>query len=230
MRLANGELVVPHNTLLIAQADNSERVRSWAAICEPSLLPVGGSEFFNALLEVETGKDAATPGAKIDFNTGQQLFVCGTASHSTKRLLTSSRSAQVPVFSLPLELMWGADFSAGACEVIAQRVIHSLASHRRVVLCVGLPPVQDFKVARRLSAYLVEITEQVLRQVPVKNIFAEGGATSAELVRRMKWGRIEVKREWAPGVATLSVGGQSAQRLTIKPGSYSWPERWTNEI
>jgi len=230
MRLANGVLEVPRDTLLIAQADSSERVRSWAGICDPSLLPVGGSEFFNALLENETGRPGEEPGAKIDFSTGQQLFVCGTASRTAKRLMTNSRAAQVPVFSLPLELMWGADFSDGACEIIAQRVIQALATHRRVVLCVGLPPVQDFKVARRLSQYLVEITELVLRAVPVKNIFAEGGATSAELVRRMKWGRIEVKREWAPGVATLSVGSEKlAQRLTIKPGSYSWPEEWTNE-
>ncbi len=229
MRLANGELIVPENTLLIAQADSSERVKSWAGICEPSLLPVGGSEFFGALLATEFGEGSLGSAEEINFDDGRQLFICGTATRSAKRLMTSARAAQMPVFSLPLELMWGADFSGGACEVISQRVIHAFEAKRRVVLCVGLPPVQDFKVARRLSEYLVGISEQVLCEVPVKNIFAEGGATSAELVRRMKWGRIEVKREWAPGVATLSVAGKVSQRLTIKPGSYSWPEQWTSE-
>jgi uncharacterized protein YgbK (DUF1537 family) len=75
----------------------------------------------------------------------------------------------------------------------------------------------------------VDIAELVLRRVAVKNIFAEGGATSAELVRRMNWPRLEVCREWAPGVATLAVAGEHSQWLTIKPGSYAWPEQWTRE-
>lgn len=229
MRLANGDLAVPENTLLIAQADSSERVKSWAGICEPSLLPVGGSEFFGALLAAEFGGCPARPAEEINFNDGRQLFICGTASRSARRLMTSARSAHMPVFSLPLELMWGADFSEGACSVISQRVIRAFETKPRVVLCVGLPPVQEFKVARRLSEYLVNIAARVLRELPVKNIFAEGGATSAELVRRMNWGRLEVKREWAPGVATLSVAGAESQWLTIKPGSYSWPEQWTSE-
>jgi len=84
-----------------------------------------------------------------------------------------------------------------------------------------------FRAARRLSENLVDIAESVLKRVPVKYVFAEGGATSAELVRRMKWSRLEVRHEWAPGVATLAVADQNPLWLTIKPGSYSWPEAWT---
>ena len=80
---------------------------------------------------------------------------------------------------------------------------------------------------RRLAAHLVDIAELVLSREQVENIFAEGGATSAELLRRMKWPRLEVRCEWAPGVATLAVAGEASQYLTIKPGSYSWPEQWT---
>jgi hypothetical protein len=43
----------------------------------------------------------------------------------------------------------------------------------------------------------------------------------------MKWSRLEVRREWAPGVATLAVADENPLWLTIKPGSYSWPEAWT---
>ncbi len=230
LRLGGPGMETPHNTLLIAQADSPEQVRRWADMAAPDLLPVGGSEFFAALLVRENGAPLETPPAEVDFDSGQQLFVCGTASRSAKRLMASARAAQVPVFSLPLELMWGTQFSDGARDVISRRVVQSLESHRRVVLSVGLPQVQDFKVSRRLSEYLVQITERVLRKVPVQNIFAEGGATSAELVRRMKWKRIEVKREWAPGVATLAVSGGVSQFLTIKPGSYSWPEEWTTPV
>ena len=84
LRLANGELSVPENTLLIGQTDTSERVRQWVDAREPAWLPVGGSEFFGALLEAEFA--GATPSVpdKINFSTGTQLFICGTASKSVQ--------------------------------------------------------------------------------------------------------------------------------------------------
>jgi hypothetical protein len=158
------------------------------------------------------------------------LFICGTASKSVQTLVKSSRAAQVPVFGLPQELIWGKSFSQGARQVISERVTEAFEKARRIVLCVGLPQVRDVEAARRLAGNLVDIAELVLRRVAVKNIFAEGGATSAELVRRMKWPRLEVRREWATGVATLAVAGAGTQWLTIKPGSYSWPEQWTRGL
>jgi uncharacterized protein YgbK (DUF1537 family) len=126
-------------------------------------------------------------------------------------------------------LIWGARLSPGARQVISQRVVEAFEQAQRVILCVGLPPVHDVQVARSLAGNLVDIAELVLPRVDVKNIFAKGGATSAELVRRMKWPRLEVRREWATGVATLAVAGADPLWLTIKPGSYSWPEEWTRE-
>lgn len=227
LRLANGELVVPENTLLVAQTDSSEKVRDWARAREKSILLVGASEFFGTLLAEEL--NAKAPAAVEDFEFGQdrQLFVCGTASKAGQNLMRSARKAGVPVFTLPQELMWGNDFSRGAHEAISQRVVQAFADGRRVVLGVGLPTVHDAQAARRLPESLVDIAELVLRRVAIKYIFAEGGATSAELVRRMKWSRLEVRREWAPGVATLAVADENPLWLTIKPGSYSWPQAWT---
>ncbi|HXT12159.1 MAG TPA: four-carbon acid sugar kinase family protein [Candidatus Angelobacter sp.] len=227
LRLANGGLTVPENTLLMGQADSPEKVRQWAQVRQESLLRVGGSEFFGALLSEELRGGARAISEEFEFGNEQQLFVCGTASKSGQHLFRSARKAGTPVFTLPQELMWGNDFSPGADAAISQRVIQAFENNRRVVLGVGLPPVQDMQAARRLSGSLVDIAQLVLKRANVKYIFAEGGATSAELVRRMKWSRLEVRREWAPGVATLAVTDRNPLWLTIKPGSYSWPRAWT---
>jgi hypothetical protein len=39
----------------------------------------------------------------------------------------------------------------------------------------------------------------------------------------MGWQRLIVRREAAPGVATLEVADSGSLLLTIKPGSYEWP-------
>ncbi len=227
--LANGGHTVEPKTLLIAQADTSEHVHAWAAARPPGCLMVGGSEFFGALLARDFPGAVPVGAEKLNFSKGLELFICGTASKSVQLLVKATKASQVPVVGLPKELIWDTHFSAEACRIVSQRVVTALSGSRRVILQVGLPPVRDLAVASRLSRHLVDIAECVLGQVRVKNIFAEGGATSAELVRRMKWPRLQVVREWAPGVATLAVGGSgaTAQWLTIKPGSYAWPEDWT---
>jgi uncharacterized protein YgbK (DUF1537 family) len=63
--------------------------------------------------------------------------------------------------------------------------------------------------------------------VPIARVYAEGGATASELVHCMNWSRLIVENEPAPGVATLSVGNNQSTLLTIKPGTYAWPEQWT---
>ena len=227
LRLANGSFEVPENTILVGQADSSEAVRNWAQARQDSLLRVGGSEFFGALLADELQQAPPAIDEEFRFGAERQLFVCGTASKAGNQLFRSARKAKVPVFTLPQELMWGNNFSPGANEAIAQRVIEGFEKCKRVVLGVGLPHVHNAQAARRLSENLVDVAELVLRRANIKYVFAEGGATSAELVRRMKWSRLEVRREWAPGVATLAVAAENPLWLTIKPGSYSWPEAWT---
>lgn len=229
LRLSDASKEVPANTLTIGQADSPQTVHEWAAARQPDWLTVGGSEFFGALLAVGQSGTAPAAAETLDFSDGLELFVCGTSSKSVQTLVKSCKAAQTPVFSLPKELVWGMEFSAAACAMVAQRAVAAFENSQRVVLQVGLPPARDPLVARRLAIYLVDVAEKVLSQAAVKKIFAEGGATSAELVRRMKWPRLQVLREWAPGVATLAVagGGHDGQWLTIKPGSYAWPEHWT---
>jgi D-threonate/D-erythronate kinase len=155
------------------------------------------------------------------------LFVCGASTESARKFINAARQGKTPVFSLPQEMMWGAELSAAAAEAITRRVMAAFDSHPRVILNIGLPLVRDAAIARQLSHFVVRIAESVLRRVRIANVFAEGGATSAELVRCMGWARLAVQRELAPGVAVLAIEGGESTLLTIKPGTYDWPAKWT---
>jgi uncharacterized protein YgbK (DUF1537 family) len=111
---------------------------------------------------------------------------------------------------------------------VTQRVVDGFQDNARVILAVGLPAVRDLEIARKLSKSVVRVAEQVMQRVPVARVFAEGGATAAELVRCMGWSRLTVLHELAPGVATLAVDSGESILLTIKPGSYAWPTQWTS--
>jgi uncharacterized protein YgbK (DUF1537 family) len=226
MRAANGDRSLASGTIVVGDAESPADLQDWTASCDVQMLPAGGAEFFNALLEAEN--PILQNGNRAGGNfSGKEFFVVGTSTHAARKFVAAERRRKTPVFTLPQELAWGAVFSTVAVEAVTQRVVAALDSHRRVILAVGLAHVRDAAVAGRLSEHVVRVAEKVLRRAHVENIFAEGGATAAELVRRMDWSRLEVVRELAPGVATLAVGGDRNTLLTIKPGSYSWPAKWT---
>ena len=84
--------------------------------------------------------------------------------------------------------------------------------------------MKDVSLAESLALHLVRVAEDALRRAEVGHVFAEGGATAVALARRMGWKRLAVTAELAPGVVTLSVSDGDSRLLTIKPGSYAWPE------
>jgi len=222
---------LPESGIVVGEAATSQEVERWAVARDPQTLPAGGAEYFGALLAAEKPESAFPAAGVFPGGTApRELFVCGTASQSSRKFVAAARERGTPVFSLPLELAWSAGFTPGAAEVISQRVMAMFQSESRVILNVGLPPVREAAAARRLSDHLVQIAGRVLREVAIGHVYAEGGATAAELVQDMGWARLSVLREEAPGVATLAIEGNEAQLLTVKPGSYAWPEKWTEQM
>ncbi len=227
LRSANGGQELTAGTILIGDAESVADVQGWTASCHPQMLPAGGAEFFNALLVAQTQAVTNGGAATEQGQGGKEFFVIGTSTQAARKFVVTARQHKVPVFSLPQELSWGAEFSPAAVAAVTQRVAAAFETHSRVILNVGLPQVRDAAVAGRFSDHVVRVAEKVLRQLRVEQVFAEGGATAAELVRRMGWSRLAVVRELAPGVATLAVEGDERFLLTIKPGTYAWPMQWT---
>lgn len=228
LRLVQDRRLLIDRSIVIGEAALSEDVFKWAAIFErEGTLAAGGAEFFNALLDREKPTAEGTVKNPVSSLPGRELFVCGVSTVSSRKFVSVARRNKQPVFTLPVELVWGAEFTPATVAAVTRRVVAAFESHSRVILAVGLPNVRHLEVAKRLSRNVVELAERVIKTVPVARVFAEGGATAAELVRRMGWSRLTVERELAPGVATLTVEHDQPLLLTIKPGTYAWPAQWT---
>ena len=220
--------VLPEEGIIVAEATSSADVQQWAARRAPGMLLAGGAEFFNALLS-ENARGAVDAPEEIPTGSAsvREFFVSGSSTAVARKFVTAARRDKTPVFSLPQELAWGAKLLPEVSAVIGRRIVDAFNDHSRVVLAVGLPPVRNEEVSRGLSGHVVQIAEAALQCVDVGRVYADGGATAAELVWRMGWTRLKVLRELAPGVATLAVEGEKSLLLTIKPGSYEWPAQWT---
>src|SRR5262249_45603704 len=111
-----------------------------------------------------------------------------------------------------------------ARDRLAERVSAALRLNACVVLQLGLPPGSARTLAQQFTEELTDVAARVVRHGATRRVYAEGGATATSLSRRLACRRMMVVRELAPGVVTLRSGGGQNCFLTIKPGSYSWPE------
>jgi D-threonate/D-erythronate kinase len=210
--------LLPERGIVVGEVASAEDVRAWAKLRNEQWLMAGGAEFFGALLTT------ATPIPQSRNAPGKEMFICGSASEATHKFVAGQAQHGVPVFSLPDKLAAVGAFDATAVDALAARIIFALQVEPRVILHVGLPQVKDISLAEMLATHLVRVAAEVLRLAPVGQVFAEGGATAVGLAQEMGWQRLAVKSELAPGVVTLSVIDGGAPLLTIKPGSYAWPE------
>jgi uncharacterized protein YgbK (DUF1537 family) len=209
---------LPPRGIVVGEVASAEGLRAWAGSRNGNWLMAGGAEFFGSLLK--PGK--ACPEASLP--PGRELFVCGSASETTRKFVTSQVKRGVPVFSLPAETATTGAPSPAAVTALASEVIAALEAQPRVILQIGLSPVKDIPHAGTLATHLAGVVEAVLRRASVGHVLAEGGATAAALVRRMGWRCLTVTGELVPGVVELAVKGGAAPLVTIKPGSYAWPE------
>ncbi len=100
----------------------------------------------------------------------------------------------------------------------------ALHAHPTAIIAIDRPLRREPDLPQRLTGYLGAAVEDVLASVVVNHLLVEGGATAAALIRRFGWHRLHVLKELAPGVVSVQVAGRGNLILTMKPGSYAWPQ------
>jgi uncharacterized protein YgbK (DUF1537 family) len=111
-----------------------------------------------------------------------------------------------------------------------RRAVDALRTRSRALLKTSSTIVSGVEGARRVADQLARLAAAITREAPVSEVYAEGGATAAQFLRRLAAERLDVVREVAPGVVTLAVAGGASLRVTLKPGSYVWPDEVRREV
>jgi uncharacterized protein YgbK (DUF1537 family) len=76
----------------------------------------------------------------------------------------------------------------------------------------------------QVRAAFAALAAALHREQALEHLLVEGGATASAIVRRLGWAQLDVVHEWAQGVVSLRPPADNRVLLTMKPGSYPWPE------
>jgi uncharacterized protein YgbK (DUF1537 family) len=217
------EEAVPPAEVAVGEVSGKADLRAWARRCDDMTLAAGASEFFAALLESK-GFCAGPPKKVVHpepVKPRNALFVCAGSSAYSRKVIGQAGSRGIPVSTMPS----GPSQAEGLTEGLLRHWTNSLLSAfercPRVIMAIGqAAPLR----ASNLRNHTAAVVENVLNRADIGELYIEGGATASAVVRRLQWTRFFPCRELARGVVRMRVESKPNLRLTVKPGSYPWPE------
>lgn len=216
---------LPAQGIVVGEARSDDDLLAWAKAVDASTVAAGGAEFMDAFLQAlgqERVSETLSP-VTVD-GEAKTLFVCGSTSASSRQFCRECEAQGIPVVRMPAELL---DTTRQVRERMDEWTVSALAAlreHPRVVIAIDRPLRQDPELPQLLTSYLGAVVERVLDAYAVGHLLVEGGATAAALVHRFGWTQLRIVQELAPGVVSTRVSRRPDLVLTMKPGSYRWPD------
>lgn len=207
----NAEL--PRKGVIVAAATSADDIAAWAQRFDATMLAAGGRDFFTALL---SSLGLTSRGDANDFTPSQPTLLVRGSLASPTRL---DAALQLPVHAV-----------AGDDGALAQWIEHVLTSLETGPLtAVECLRNDDPRAPTRIRGAFAELVRCAVESGVARHIMVEGGATAASILNVLGWQRLRVAREWVPGVVTLRPMNDERAVITMKPGSYEWPDAlWTH--
>jgi len=229
-------LVLNHNTyqghekgIIVAEAERLEDLSHWATKVDQNTLAAGSSDFFSAVLEEKTGHKKMKSDSQVVHTVGPKLFVCGSASEYSRQAVKNARSFGIKVCPMPDPLLDNATPIRSLIDQWVEDVIDVLSADRQVIIAIPQPVVKDAQLAHKLCKYMATLVESVIGRATIRELILEGGATAEVVLSRLGWTTLKVLGEYGPGVVQLCMSVRENLLVTIKPGSYPWPEEIWNQ-
>lgn len=200
----------------------ADDLRHWASQARTELLPAGGAEFFQSLLE----QRGLRPGAPFltDPPSSPHLFVCGSASTYSRQFVARAAEEGTFVSPMPEDVFRAAEPSQAHLRAWAADIRHAMERNSRVLIGIRQPVDPTPGTPARLQSALANVVAAALKDIHVAELLIEGGATASEICRRMGWREFQIAGEFACGVVRMTPAAPAAPSLLVKPGSYPWPD------
>lgn len=181
----------------------------------------GSSAFFNAYLSFK--KFPCIPFRDDIPKFENAFYVFGSTFEKSRQVLNSASKSGIKVTYIDPLLIEKPEMKLNI-ESCSVSLIDSFISDGRAILAIGNPVLGGREAAEKLRQYVAVVVKKVFAKVSVKELVIEGGATSSAIVEALDFRHFIPTQELANGVVRMKVVESDNLHLTIKPGSYKFPE------
>lgn len=221
LRLAEAEL---ENGVNVGETHREEDLARWVELLDDATLPAGGAEFFAHILRARGCRSIHSEN-RFQEVPGKVLYVCGSASQYSRAAIERAKAGGATVCEIPEDLYSGKGSRSHALQRWAEQICGLFTEENTVVAAINRPLRSEAAAPEKLARDTAEVVEKVWQSSDrLTALRIEGGATFSAIARRLGFKTFFPLREYATGVVEMRVGGFGDLSVTVKPGSYSWPE------
>lgn len=230
---ANGEknvtLLLPNTEIrndgiTIGEAVSEKDLKKWAEKIKPGLLPAGGAGFFAAILE-DLGYKENIGSKSTEYPFGKNfLFVCGSAFTKGQSLSKNFRNCKITKLPMPDDVFYKTSEADEAFNEWEKSLVAAFCENNAAMIEIDKPVVREKNFSHYLREQMAKLTHEVFNHVKINELFIDGGATVYSITEKLKLQKLFPVQELAPGVIRMKVNNIEDLYLTIKPGSYPWPD------
>lgn len=181
----------------------------------------GSSAFFEQLLIHHNGKTALPAVAPRPVKS--PLLVLVGSQHSSFEEWMLHHQPKTSVLEIPLRLI-AEDVTSVQVEKFRVLVRENLLQHEALIIRLSTNGLPSGVTAQQLLERIGLIMQPILLNFGSGELWMTGGATAYAILKRMEWTELTPAEELLPGVVRMRVTGTSNIFITVKPGSYPWPE------
>lgn len=225
IHLLKSDQTLPSEGIVIGQAETTDDLLRWSERMDEQAIMAGAGEFFEAILSSK-GFSKKTAADEEEYRLeNKALFVCGSSSGSSRQALRKAESLGMRVCRMPEGLFGSDDPENKFFQQWSDEITGCFENRCSVIIAIDREVVGNVAFADKLRSSMAKMVLAVFRKIPLQELFVEGGATASEIAGRFGWNRFEPCDQLGPGVVRMRVLDCDNTYLTVKPGSYPWPER-----
>jgi len=199
---------LPVRGIIVGEVHDLADLQTWARRLPGHTLAAGAAGFFSALLHRSfplKPLDSSRIGAPL-------LFISGTTFDRSRDSIKRQMDAGGPVRYLP----------QNPDEYWFDDITRLLQKQNKAVIAID--PAWHSYSAHELRGRMAKIVSAILSKSTPAEIIIEGGATAYAILNETGWHTFIPEQELAPGLVRMRVAEAPGLFVTVKPGSYPWPD------
>ncbi|MDI3320955.1 four-carbon acid sugar kinase family protein [Pinibacter soli] len=195
----------------------------YAAQLNESTLPIGSSVFFEAILEINYPQfHKCITSMSTGFMKAKHTLMIAGSTHENSIQFVEKARKYFAVFELPVQ--WVEHYPPDIeIEKWADKIAETIQKEGPAIITSKRDKIQSL-YAKQIERLYAAAAGRILSRTPVDELYIEGGATAWSILNALGYSSFTPVGEYARGVVRMQVESKKQLFLTIKPGSYLWPE------
>ncbi len=213
-----------HEGIAVAETSSLNDLDYWAEKVDSDIIPAGASGFFSSILKARgLNKKEISKSDTVIFGKNF-LFICGSAFSHDRIAVEEARFNGAKICEMPDDVFYDRPSKEKQFKKWVDDTINSFNNTSKVIIKINQPIIKKPGFAKRLRMETAEFVERVIKNVEINELLIDGGATTYAITKQLNLDKFFPYQELAPGVVRMKVKNNPDLHLTIKPGSYLWPD------